>query len=85
MDAAYISMLGPAVDILQETVKDVSRENFYLWMYIAKEADYDDAVDFVNARRNVMTPFEGILKTGSCNLLNKQFWSQAEDIQCDDF
>ncbi len=79
MDATYASMLSPAVDILQETVKDLARVNFFLWMYIAQEADYDDAVEFVNRQRNELTPFEGILRTGSCNLLNRQFLTQEDD------
>ena len=80
MDATYASMLSPAVDILQETVKELSRVNFYLWLYIAQEADYDDAVEYVNCRRNEPTPFEAFLRTGTCNLLNKQFVPQEDDF-----
>ena len=79
MDATYASILSPAVDILQETVKDLSRVNFYLWLYIAQEADYDDAVEYINCRRNEPTPFETIQTTETCTLLNKQFLAQEDD------
>ena len=32
---------------LQGTIQAISRMNFYLWMYLAQEGEFEEAFDFV--------------------------------------
>ena len=43
---------------MKERIQLLSRMNFYLWMYVAREGDYDDAMEFIRSMRNVPAPFE---------------------------
>ena len=46
---------------LQGTIQAVSRMNFYLWMYLAQEGDFEEAFDFVQERQRNPSPFETML------------------------
>ncbi|MBR0343080.1 MAG: hypothetical protein IJH64_12715 [Oscillospiraceae bacterium] len=83
MNSKYCSMLEPAIDLLQETVKTVSRTNFFLWMYVAQEGEYDDALEFVTSKTDVITPFEELLRAQACAFQHQQ-WIQEELSAMDD-
>ena len=36
----------------------MSRINFYLWMFVAQNDLYEDALDFISMRHDIPTPFE---------------------------
>ena len=46
---------------LQSTIQAVSRMNFYLWMYLAQEGEFEEAFDFVQAPQCTPSPFETML------------------------
>ncbi len=46
---------------LQGTIQAVSRMNFYLWMYLAQEGEFEDAFEFVQERQRNPSPFETML------------------------
>ncbi len=46
---------------LQGTIQSVSRMNFYLWMYLAQEGEFEEAFDFVREKQQNPTPIEAIL------------------------
>ena len=46
---------------LQEAVQTVSRMNFYLWMYLAQEGCFEEAMDFVHSKLRAPSPFEEVL------------------------
>ena len=43
---------------LQGTIQEVSRMNFYLWMYVAQEGEFEDAMEFVRTMQREPSPFE---------------------------
>ena len=51
----------PAMVKLQGTIQAVSRMNFYLWMYIAQEGEFDEAMEFVRTMQLEPSPFEEML------------------------
>jgi hypothetical protein len=46
---------------LQDAIQAVSRMNFYLWMYLAQEGEFEDAFEFVQEKQHTPTPFEALL------------------------
>lgn len=46
---------------LQGTIQAVSRMNFYLWMYLAQEGEFEEAFDFVQEKQRNPSPFETML------------------------
>ena len=50
-----------AVVKLQGTIQAVSRMNFYLWMYLAQEGEFEEAFEFVQERQRTPSPFETML------------------------
>ena len=46
---------------LQGTIQAVSRMNFYLWMFIAQEGEFEEAFEFVTERQQTPSPFEALL------------------------
>ena len=44
-------------DLRQQTML-MSRMNFYLWMFVAQEGLYEDALDFLALKSDIPTPFE---------------------------
>ena len=46
---------------LQGTIQAVSRMNFYLWMYLAQEGEFEEAFEFVQERQRNPSPFETML------------------------
>ena len=46
---------------LQGTIQSVSRMNFYLWMYLAQEGEFEDALEFVQEKQHSPSPFETML------------------------
>lgn len=46
---------------LQDTIQTVSRMNFYLWMYLAQEGEFEDALEFVQSKQKAPSPFEAML------------------------
>ena len=46
---------------LQGTIQAVSRMNFYLWMYLAQEGEFEDALEFVQEKLRTPSPFETML------------------------
>jgi hypothetical protein len=46
---------------LQGTIQAISRMNFYLWMYLAQEGEFEEAFDFVREKQQNPTPIEAIL------------------------
>ena len=52
----------PAMVKLQETIQAVSRMNFYLWMYVAQEGEFEDAKEFVRTMQREPSPFEEMLE-----------------------
>ena len=51
----------PALVKLQGTIQAVSRMNFYLWMYLAQEGEFEEAFEFVRERQRTPSPFETML------------------------
>ena len=52
---------APANVKLQDTIQAISRMNFYLWMYLAQEGEFEEAFDFVREKQQNPTPFETML------------------------
>ncbi len=46
---------------LQSTIQAVSRMNFYLWMYLAQEGEFEEAYEFVQEKQHNPSPFETML------------------------
>ena len=46
---------------LQGTIQAVSRMNFYLWMYLAKIDEFEEALEFVQEQQRTPSPFESML------------------------
>ena len=46
---------------LQGTIQAVSRMNFYLWMYLAQEGYFEEALEFVQEKLRTPSPFETML------------------------
>jgi hypothetical protein len=46
---------------LQATILAVSRMNFYLWMYLAQEGYFEEALEFVQEKLRIPSPFETML------------------------
>jgi len=46
---------------MQCAIQTVSRMNFYLWMYLAQEAMFEEAYDFVREKMKEPLPFDVIL------------------------
>ena len=52
---------APANVKLQGMIQAISRMNFYLWMYLAQEGEFEDAFDFVREKQREPSPFETML------------------------
>ena len=52
---------APASVKLQGTIQAISRMNFYLWMFVAQEGEFEEAFEFVTERQQAPTPFETML------------------------
>ena len=52
---------APAIVKLQGTIQAISRMNFYLWMYLAQEGEFEEAFDFVQEKQHSPSPFETML------------------------
>ena len=46
---------------LQGMIQTASRMNFYLWMYLAEEGEFEEALEFVQERQHTPSPFETML------------------------
>ena len=42
---------SPANVKLLSTIRTISRMNFYLWMYLAQEGEFEEAFEFVREKR----------------------------------
>ena len=73
MTQKYISETDPAVELLKETVINLTKDSFLLWMYIAQEGFFEDAFDFVKTQRTNPTPFTSFMNLG---LLQQQLWTE---------
>ena len=58
----------PALVKLQGTIQAVSRMNFYLWMYLAQEGEFEEAFEFVRERQRTPSPFETMLGIDPCDV-----------------
>ena len=65
------SAITPSPDIIQAHVLATSRMNFYLWLYLAQEGCYEEALEFVKNRQGDPTPFDGLFKVQCCQHLEK--------------
>lgn len=54
-------MFPATMEELHHKVKALSRMNFYLWMYIAQEGDFESARMFIHEQIETPTPFEDCL------------------------
>lgn len=52
---------SPANVKLLSTIRTISRMNFYLWMYLAQEGEFEEAFEFVREKQQNPSPFETIL------------------------
>lgn len=73
MPQKYMQKTDPAVELLRETVINLTKDNFLLWMYIAQEGYLEDAFDFVKTQRTNPTPFTTFMNLG---LLQQQLWAE---------
>ena len=46
---------------LQGTIQAVSRMNFYLWVYLAQEGYFEEAIEFVQEKLQTPSPFKTML------------------------
>lgn len=74
------SAIKPAPDVIQAHVLSTSRTNFYLWMYLAQEGYYEDALEFVKSRQGDPTPFDGLFKIQCCQLLGEKDFPIDDDF-----
>lgn len=70
---------APANVKLQGTIQAISRMNFYLWMYLAQEGEFEEALEFVREKQQNPSPFETMLGISPWNV------SANQDSPFDDF
>ena len=65
-------------EMLQDTVINLTRDCFLLWMYVAQEGCFEDAIDFVKSQRKNPTLFNPMIKLG---LLQQELWLENEEME----
>jgi hypothetical protein len=55
------SSSAPANAKAMGTIQAISRMNFYLWMYLAQEGEFEEAFEFVREKQRNPSPFETML------------------------
>ena len=64
-----------AEEILKDSVINLTKENFLLWMFISQEGYFDEAYEFIWEKRCDPTPVTNFINLG---LLHEQLWAACK-------
>lgn len=74
----YLSEHDPMQEMLKETVINLTKDCFLLWMYVAQEGYFEDAIDFVKSQRTNKTLFNPMIQLGA---LQQELWSENDETE----